>query len=103
MKRQIKRYQFIAACSHLTLITEENRDNQMTYKDASATMMMKVMIQKCEHAGPKVTTSHDGDIQRKDQRSQSMKEQDYSETTHKVQAKVQVKDKERSNHVAYIK
>ena len=32
------------------------------------------------------------------QRSQSMKEQDYSETTHKVQDK----DKERPNHVAYI-
>ena len=56
---------------------------------------MKVMIQKCEHAGPKVTTSHDGDTQRKDQRSQSMKEQDYSATTHKVQDKY----KERSNHV----
>ena len=56
------------------------------------------MIQKCEHAGPKVTTSHNGDIQRKDQRSQSMKEQDYSKTTHKVQDK----DKERPNHVAYI-
>ena len=72
------------------------------YNDASATMMHEGHDPKCEDAGPKVTTSHDGDIQRKDQRSQSMKEQDYSETTHKVQVKVQVKDKERSNHVAYI-
>ena len=89
MRRQIKRCQFIAACSHLTLITEENHDNQMTYKDASATMMMKVMILKCEHAGPKVTTSHDGDIQRKDQRSQSMKEQRIQQNYYTTRLKVQ--------------
>ncbi|GKA86466.1 hypothetical protein Tco_0808177 [Tanacetum coccineum] len=60
-----------APCSDTLMcsIKDNPWTNQTTYNSASATLNSNVLIQeKCEHAGPKVTMSHEGHQRLKNQR-----------------------------------